>query len=127
MSVTIRLAKIGKRHAPSYKVVVANTRDKRNGKFLEILGYYNPTKKPEEFKIDNALYEEWKGKGALISEAVEKLVAGEYEYVKYEPNKKKEEESKEESRQDSKVKEEETVEETEKAEETNESEETKAE
>ena len=128
MSVTIRLAKVGKRHAPSYKVVVSNTRDKRNGKFLEILGYYNPSKNPEELKIDEKLFKEWKGKGALVSDAVTKLMAGEYTYVKYDPNKKEEEpkdstsEDSEEANEDSAV--EETEEETSATEETEGNEET---
>jgi small subunit ribosomal protein S16 len=95
MSVTIRLARVGKRHAPAYKIVAANTRDKRNGKFLDILGHYNPSHNPVLFEIDKKKYEEWKNKGALSTDAVEKLIAGTYEYVKYEPN--KEEEAEEET------------------------------
>ncbi len=85
MSVTIRLARTGKKNAPTYKVVVANTRDKRNGKFLDILGYYNPQTTPAESKIDQKKYADWKAKGALTTEAVVKIAAGEYKYVKYNP------------------------------------------
>lgn len=91
MSVTIRLAKFGRKHAPSYKIVVANTRDKRNGRFLDVLGHFNPSTNPTSFDIDKTKYEDWKNKGALTTKAVEKLVAGTYEYVKYDPNKKDEE------------------------------------
>ncbi len=83
MSVTIRLARIGKRNAPAYKVVVANTRDKRNGRFLDVLGHYNPSHTPPLLSIDKKKYKEWKGKGALSTDAVEKLIAGKYEFVPY--------------------------------------------
>ncbi|MFZ5425203.1 MAG: 30S ribosomal protein S16 [Patescibacteria group bacterium] len=91
MSITIRLAKVGKKHAPAYKVVVANTRDKRNGKFLDVLGYYNPSMNPVEFELDQKKYSDWKSKGALSTKAIEKLVDGTYEFKKYEPNKGEEE------------------------------------
>ena len=83
MSVTIRLARVGKKNAPSYKIVVSNTRDKRNGRYLDILGYYNPTKNPPEYKLDEKKYDEWKQKGAMSTEAVEKLRDGTYEYKPY--------------------------------------------
>lgn len=89
MSVTIRLSKIGKRNAPAYKIVVANTRDKRNGRALDILGYYNPSENPVKFSIDEKKVEEWKKRGALITEAVEKLIAGTYEFKPYDPNQEK--------------------------------------
>lgn len=97
MSVTIRLARIGKRNAPAFKIVVANTRDKRNGRFLDILGHYNPSHNPPLFSIDKDKYKEWKGKGALSTDAVEKLLAGTYEFKPYVPVRnggKKEEKSK---------------------------------
>jgi small subunit ribosomal protein S16 len=95
MSVTIRLSKLGKRNAPSYKVVVSNTRDKREGRYLDILGYYNPSKTPAELEIDKDKVNEWKNKGALVTGAVEKLLDGKYEYVKYDPKgKDKKDESK---------------------------------
>ena len=85
MSVTIRLAKFGKRNAPSYRVVVSNTRNKRNGKYLDILGFYNPSDPSSKFTYDKKRYEDWIKKGALITTAVEKLVAGKYKFKKYEP------------------------------------------
>lgn len=83
MSVTIRLSRIGKRNAPAYRIVVANTKDKRNGRPLEVLGYYNPSNTPELFEIDKEKYNDWLSKGALVTDAVEKLVAGEYEFEPY--------------------------------------------
>jgi small subunit ribosomal protein S16 len=85
MSVTIRLSKIGKRNAPAYKIVVANTRDKRNGRYLDILGHYNPSENPVKFSIDKKKVGEWQKRGALITEAVEKLIAGTYEFKPYDP------------------------------------------
>jgi small subunit ribosomal protein S16 len=87
MSITIRLTKIGRKNTPSFRIVVANTRDKRNGKFLDILGHFNPSMNPVQFNYDKERFEEWKKKGALISEAVEKLVSGDYKFVPYRPNK----------------------------------------
>lgn len=83
MSVTIRLARIGKTNAPAYKIVVANTRDKRNGKFLDILGHYNPSHNPELLELDKDKLADWKSKGALITDAVTKLADGKYEYQAY--------------------------------------------
>jgi small subunit ribosomal protein S16 len=87
MSVTIRLSRIGKRNAPAYKIVVANTRDKRDGRFLDIIGHYNPSHTPELFKYNEKKYAEWVAKGAMVTDAVKKLIAGSYEYTKYEPKK----------------------------------------
>ncbi len=84
MSVTIRLARVGKRNAPAYKIVVANTRDKRTGKYLDVLGHYNPSE--GTYKLDEEKYKAWKEKGALSTEAVEALRAGTYEYKVYRPH-----------------------------------------
>lgn len=85
MSLTIRLAKTGKKNSHSFKMVVSNTRSKRNGKYLEILGFFDPSTKPAKFSFDEAKLIEWKSKGALTSKAVDELVAGTYEFVKYNP------------------------------------------
>lgn len=95
MSVSIRLAKFGKRHAPSYRVVVTKTKTKRNGKFIEILGFFNPSDHTTEFTLDKEKYEDWVKKGAIVSDAVKKLVDGTYEYVKYDPAQAKVEEGEE--------------------------------
>lgn len=88
MSVSIRLARIGKRNAPAYKVVVANTKDKRNGRAVDIVGHYNPLVK-DALKLDLEKITDWKKKGALITSAVERLMGGTYTYTKYEPKKTK--------------------------------------
>jgi len=86
MSITIRLAKFGRKKAHSFRIVVANTKDKRNGMFLDILGFYNPSEKPVKFAYDKNKYFEWKSKGALISESVEKLIDGTYVQKSYDPH-----------------------------------------
>ena len=58
MSVTIRLTRIGKRNQPAYRIVVANTRDKRNGRALAYLGHFNPSETPVAYKLDKAKYDE---------------------------------------------------------------------
>ncbi|MBD3366418.1 30S ribosomal protein S16 [candidate division WWE3 bacterium] len=99
MSVTIRLARIGKKNAPAYKIVAAQTRTKRTGKFLDVLGYFNPSEGNDVYEIDMDKYQDWKNKGALSTEAVEKLIEGTYEYKVYNPNAEEEveEEPKEEA------------------------------
>lgn len=85
MSVTIRLARIGKKFRPTYKIVASVTRDKRTGKFLDILGNFNPNVTPFNFNLDTAKFEEWKKKGALVTEAVQKIIDGTYTYKVYNP------------------------------------------
>lgn len=84
MSIKIRLAKTGKKNAPTYKVVVAQTRTKRNGKYLDILGDFNPTMGGKPV-IDKVKLDEWVKKGALLTESVKKMVEGTYKYLKYDP------------------------------------------
>jgi len=91
MSVTIRLSKIGKKFRPTYRVVASVTRDKRTGKYLDILGSFNPNITPFEFKIDQEKLETWKKKGALVTEAVEKLLNNTYTFKTYNPKAEKKE------------------------------------
>lgn len=85
MSVSIRLAKIGKKFAPTYKIVAATTRSKRTGKFLDILGFFNPNIKPFDFKLDQEKFEKWSKNGALVSQAVKDIIDGKYEFTTYNP------------------------------------------
>lgn len=99
MSVTIRLARIGRKNLPAYRLVVSTTRDKRNGKFVDIIGHFNPSMTPVSFDYDKKKYQDWIGKGALVSDAVTRLIDGKYNYVKYNPRGEKakaEEQAKEE-------------------------------
>ena len=85
MSVTIRLTRIGRKNLPAYRIVVSNTRDKRNGKFLDAIGHFNPSTTPQEFKYDKEKFEKWVKNGALVTKSVQKLIDGKYEYLKYAP------------------------------------------
>jgi len=85
MSITIRLAKFGKKFAPSYKIVVSETRNKRNGKYIDVLGHYAPLAPANNLNFDRAKYNTWVKNGAKVSDSVKNLVDGKYTYVKYEP------------------------------------------
>lgn len=64
MAVKIRLTRLGDKKSPFYRVVVADSRYPRDGRFIEVLGTYNPLKEPVEVKINNDLAKEWIKKGA---------------------------------------------------------------
>ncbi|HNS71313.1 MAG TPA: 30S ribosomal protein S16 [bacterium] len=91
MSITIRLARIGRKNLPSFRMVAANTKDKRNGRSLEILGHYNPSEKGGKFEYDKERFEYWKKNGALISKSVMELIEGKYTFKPYNPSKNKKE------------------------------------
>ena len=71
--VRIRLRRTGLRHQPSYRIVVADIESPRDGRFLEILGNYNPTTEPFTFEIKEDRAYEWMKNGAQPSESVMKL------------------------------------------------------
>lgn len=73
MAVKIRLKRIGAKKAPFYRLVVADSRSPRDGRFIEEIGYYNPVKKPEEIKIDEEKALQWMLKGAKPSDTVRNL------------------------------------------------------
>jgi len=64
VAVKIRLKRMGAKKAPHYRVVVADSRSPRDGRFIEEIGYYNPVAKPEEIKIDVEKAKDWLSKGA---------------------------------------------------------------
>ena len=66
----IRLARFGKKKMPSYRVVVTDKRRPRNGRFVEIVGIYNPRKKPAEVRLDADRIKYWLGCGAQPSDTV---------------------------------------------------------
>ncbi|MBU1670968.1 MAG: 30S ribosomal protein S16 [Actinobacteria bacterium] len=74
MLVKIRLRRMGKKKQPSYRIVVADSRAPRDGRYIESLGYYNPMTEPSTIELDGerALY--WLGKGAQPTQQVEKLM-----------------------------------------------------
>jgi small subunit ribosomal protein S16 len=66
---------MGSNRKPAYRVVVADSRSPRDGRFIEIIGHYNPLTKPPTVKIDRAKAREWIAKGAQPSNTVKKLMA----------------------------------------------------
>jgi small subunit ribosomal protein S16 len=74
MAVKIRLARFGAKKAPFYRVVVADSRSPRDGKFIEILGTYNPMVNPAEIKIENDKALNWIKQGAQPTESVRALL-----------------------------------------------------
>ena len=75
MAVKIRLARAGAKKAPFYRVVVADSRSPRDGRFIEILGRYNPRTQPSTVEIDVEKVDAWIAKGALPTEPAAKLIA----------------------------------------------------
>jgi small subunit ribosomal protein S16 len=72
--VRIRLRRVGKRKQPHYRVVVADQRNKRDGRFIEIIGQYNPLTNPSEIQLDGDKALEWLRKGAQPSDSVVALL-----------------------------------------------------
>ena len=75
MAVKIRLMRMGAKKAPFYRVVVADSRSPRDGRFLENLGIYHPNNEPSRVEIDTEKARAWLAKGAQPTEAVAKLLA----------------------------------------------------
>lgn len=72
--VKIRLKRIGAKKAPFYRVVVADSRSPRDGKFIEEIGTYDPMADPSIFKIDGEKVKDWVAKGAQITDTVKALL-----------------------------------------------------
>jgi small subunit ribosomal protein S16 len=71
----IRLARVGKKKQPTYRVVIADARAKRDGAYVEIIGHYNPRTEPNTFEIDEDKARDWLHKGAQPTERMHKLLA----------------------------------------------------
>ena len=74
MSVKIRLRRTGAKKAPTYRVIVADSRSPRDGRFIEEIGYYNPLTNPAEIKIDGEKAKKWIANGAQPTETVKSLL-----------------------------------------------------
>ena len=74
MAARIRLARVGSKKNPIYRVVVADSRSPRDGRFIEIVGRYNPQTEPSTIDLDEAKIKDWLAKGAQPSEPVKKLL-----------------------------------------------------
>ncbi|MBU0619072.1 30S ribosomal protein S16 [Patescibacteria group bacterium] len=70
----IKLTRTGKRNQPSYRFVVVEARSKRDGKYLESLGFYNPLTEPATIKINQKRLKHWLSCGAQPTETVRKLI-----------------------------------------------------
>lgn len=74
MSVVMRMTRMGAKKKPFYRVVVADSRRARDGKFIEVLGTFDPLKTPEEIKIDVDRAKAWLKNGAIPSDTVRQLL-----------------------------------------------------
>ncbi|MBP3619406.1 MAG: 30S ribosomal protein S16 [Clostridia bacterium] len=74
MAVKIRLTRMGDKKAPFYRVVVADSRSPRDGKYIDLLGTYNPLTNPAEIKIDNEKAKTWLKNGALPTETAKSVL-----------------------------------------------------
>ena len=74
MAVKIRLRRTGAKRAPFYRVVVADSRYPRDGRFIEELGYYDPTKDPAVVKLDSEKAKKWIANGAQPTDTVRDLL-----------------------------------------------------
>ena len=84
MSVKIRLMRVGKKKQPTYRVVVADERSPRDGRFIEIIGQYAPRQDPSSINVDNARALHWLQHGAVPTESASKIldIAGVYDEYK---------------------------------------------
>lgn len=74
MAVKLRLMRMGKKKQPTYRVVAADSRSPRNGRFIEIVGTYQPRLEPSAINIDNEKALKWLRNGAKPTETVERLL-----------------------------------------------------
>ena len=74
MAVKIRLKRMGMKKHPFYRIVVADERNARDGRFIEEIGYYDPMKQPADIKIDNEKAQQWIKNGAQPTDTVRALL-----------------------------------------------------
>ena len=74
MAVKLRLTRVGSKKNPVYRIVAADSRSPRDGKFLEIVGRYNPQTDPSTIEVDEEKVRAWLAKGAQPSETVQRLL-----------------------------------------------------
>jgi small subunit ribosomal protein S16 len=74
MATKIRLARVGSKKNPIFRVVVADSRSPRDGRFIEIVGRYNPQTDPSTIELDEAKIEDWISKGAQPTDSVRRLL-----------------------------------------------------
>jgi len=74
LAVKLRLTRVGSKKNPIYRVVVADSRSPRDGKFIEIVGRYNPQTQPSTIEMDEAKVKDWISKGAQPTDSVRRLM-----------------------------------------------------
>ncbi len=74
MAVKIRLRRMGAKKAPFYRIVVADSRYPRDGRFIEEIGYYDPTAEPSIIKVDAEKAKKWMANGAQPTDTVKKIL-----------------------------------------------------
>ncbi len=74
MAVRLRLTRVGKKKQPTYRIVAADARSPRDGRFIEVVGTYDPRREPSAVTVDNDKALAWLRKGALPTERVQKLL-----------------------------------------------------
>ncbi|MGI5940512.1 MAG: 30S ribosomal protein S16 [Thermoleophilia bacterium] len=75
MATAIRLARRGSKKRPTYRIVVTDSRNARDGRFIETIGYYNPQHDPSVVEVDETKAKKWLGCGAQPSDTVRKLLS----------------------------------------------------
>ena len=90
MAVKMRLRRMGAKKKPFYRIVVADSRAPRDGRFIEEIGYYNPVSEPKQVKIDDEKAMKWLNTGAQPTEAVKSLLKKNGVMEKFEASKKAE-------------------------------------
>ena len=73
MAVKLRLTRLGKTKQPTYRIVAIDSRTKRDGKYIELIGTYNPLTQPNQVKINEKVALKWLGEGAIPSDTVKNL------------------------------------------------------
>ena len=109
MAVKLRLTRMGKKKQPTYRVVAIDSRTKRDGEYIELIGTYNPLTKPATVKLDEEVALKWLSTGAIPSDTVRNLfkeagIMKKFADSKAKPAKKEKKEKKEEPKKETKTK-----------------------
>ena len=88
MAVKLRLKRMGSKQKPFYRIVSADARSPRDGRFIETVGTYNPIKKPAEVKVNEELALKWLNNGAIPTDTVRSILSKEGIMAKYAESKK---------------------------------------
>lgn len=75
MATVVRLSRMGRKKQPFYRIVVTDSRKRRDSGWIESIGYYNPLKDPEIVKVDEERLQYWKSVGAKVSQRVERITS----------------------------------------------------